>query len=98
MTGLTAKGKKGGSSVYEILVQEIKAAKLQHKLLAKSVAEVARNASWQYAELAGDVASLAATLAKLPAEQNVSEEALAAHVDLLVKAHLLHVTDRKSVV
>ena len=37
----------------------------QHKLLAKSVVEMSRNASAQYAELAGDIASLAATLAKV---------------------------------
>lgn len=63
---LTAKGKSGGS-VYELLVQEIKAAKLQHKLLAKNVAEVARNASAAYSELAGDLASLAAAVAKVRA-------------------------------
>jgi hypothetical protein len=64
LSALSAKG-KGGGSVYELLVQEIRSAKLQHKLLAKGVAEVARNASAGYAELAGDVASLAAAVAKV---------------------------------
>lgn len=88
---IAAKG-KGGGSVYDILVQEIKAAKLQQKLLVKSVAELQRNSSGAYAELAGDIASLAARLAKLPGESSMSEEVLAARVDTLVKAHLLQVT------
>ena len=46
-------------------MQEIKAAKLQQKLLVKSVAELQRNSSGAYAELAGDIASLAARLAKV---------------------------------
>ncbi|PRW56078.1 membrane -like [Chlorella sorokiniana] len=95
VNGVSVFGKtkgKGGGSVYDILVQEIKAAKLQQKLLVKSVAELQRNSSGAYAELAGDIASLAARLAKLPGESNLSEEALAARVDTLVKAHLLQVT------
>jgi hypothetical protein len=75
-------------------VQEIKATKLQQKLLAKSLVELQRNASVQYADLAGDVASLAAALSKLPAQQKISDEELAARVDLLVKAHLLQVSNQ----
>lgn len=48
-------------------LQEIKTAKLQQKLLTKSVVELQRNASVQYAELTGDMASLAASLAKVSA-------------------------------
>lgn len=75
-------------------LQEIKAARLQHKLLHKSVAELQRNASAHYAELGADVASLAARLALLPAEAQMTEEQLAVRVDALVKAHLLHVSSQ----
>ena len=47
------------------LPQEIKAAKLQQKLLARSVAELARNGTAAYAELSADLAALAARLAKV---------------------------------
>ena len=73
-------------------LQEIKAARLQHKLLHKSVAELQRNASAHYAELGADLASMAARLALLPAEAQMTEEQLAVRVDALVKAHLLHVS------
>ena len=73
-------------------MQEIKTAKLQHKLLSKSVVELQRNASAQYAELGADLASLAARLARLPAEAHLTEEQLAVRVDALVRAHLLHVS------
>ena len=73
-------------------LQEIKTAKLQHKLLHKSVVELQRNGSAQYAELGADLASLAARLARLPAEAHLTEEQLAVRVDALVRAHLLHVS------
>jgi hypothetical protein len=64
LAGLGPKG-KGGGSVYDLLVQEIKTTKLQQKLLARSVVELQRNASAQHAELAADIASLAASLSKV---------------------------------
>jgi hypothetical protein len=73
-------------------LQEIKTAKLQHKLLSKSVVELQRNASAHYAELGADLASLAARLARLPAEAHLTEEQLSARVEALVRAHLLHVS------
>lgn len=138
LAGLGPKG-KGGGSVYELLVQEIKTTKLQQKLLARSMLELQRNTSTQTAELAADVASLAASLAKvrasqgeravcqpvaaaaytfplamgshclasthaegrrvaplsslqLPADLNMSGDELAARVDVLVEARLLHVS------
>jgi hypothetical protein len=68
LAGLGGKA-KGGGSVYDFLVQEIRTAKLQHKLIAKTVLELQRNATAQYAELSGDVASLAAALSKVIALQ-----------------------------
>ena len=76
---------------YELLVQEIKSARVQQKLLAKAVAELARNASTQNAGVAADVAALTAELARVHREVNLSEDAVALRVDALVKGHLVQV-------
>ncbi|KAI3436711.1 hypothetical protein D9Q98_006126 [Chlorella vulgaris] len=93
LAGLGGKA-KGGGSVYDFLVQEIRTAKLQHKLIAKTVLELQRNATAQYAELSGDVASLAAALSKIPTDHRLGDEELAVRVDALVKAHMLHVASQ----
>eukprot|EP00887_Chlorella_sp_A99_P002880 scaffold6.g2880.t1 len=91
---------KGSASVYELLVQEIRSAKVQQKLLSKALAELQRNASAAYAELAADVASLAAR-AKGEASGSRAhrdegalrpEELLVLRVDSLVKGHMVQLS------
>lgn len=64
---------KAGSSLYDMLVQEIRAAKAQQRVMVKAMEGMQRN-----------LTTLAATLTKVKAEYEVSDGELAARVDAQV--------------
>lgn len=68
---------KAGSGVYELLVQEIRAARAQQRLTAKVLEGLQRN-----------VTSLASALASTRTQYELSDEALERRVEALAQRHL----------
>lgn len=85
----SAKKPKAGTSVYDILLQELKAAQLAEKVLTRTVVELQRNLSALAGELGAGLAGLRAQMleAQHEAPAQVGDE-LAAQVDSLAKATL----------